>query len=106
MESFKVPHPKSPAESPTESLADPLADSLANPRAHSLVDSQKESSTPAEELLTAGQTRYVTEHLTCAMCDSALEIRHEIHRDDLKVKEEAHCPSCGIRVRSSHHLMH
>ena len=52
------------------------------------------------------QRRYLNEHSTCAMCDSALEIRHEINKNDLKVKEEAHCPSCGIRVRSSHHLMH
>ena len=52
------------------------------------------------------QTRYLTEHSTCAMCDTKLEIRHEINKNDLKIKEEAHCPSCGIRVRSCHHLMH
>lgn len=52
------------------------------------------------------QLRYLTEHQSCAMCDSELEIRHDINRNDLKVKEEAHCPSCGIRVRSSHHHMH
>jgi DNA-directed RNA polymerase subunit RPC12/RpoP len=56
--------------------------------------------------LPSHQLRYVNEHSTCAMCDTTLEIRHEINRNDLKVKEEAHCPSCGIRVRSSHHLMH
>lgn len=50
--------------------------------------------------------RYVMEHNTCAMCDTTLEIRHEINMNDLKVKEEAHCPCCGIRVRSTHHLMH
>jgi len=50
--------------------------------------------------------RFLTEHSTCAMCDSVLEIRHEINRADLRVKEEAHCPLCGIRVRSNHHLMH
>lgn len=54
----------------------------------------------------AHQRRYVTEHSTCAMCDTRLEIRHEINRNDLKIKEEAHCPSCGIRVRSAQHLMH
>ena len=52
------------------------------------------------------QRQFVTEHSTCAMCDSKLEISHEINRQDLKIKEEAHCPSCGIRVRSTHHLMH
>ena len=62
---------------------------------------------PAADLgLPSHQFRYLTEHSTCAMCETQLEIRHEINRNDLKVKEEAHCPSCGIRVRSSHHLMH
>jgi hypothetical protein len=56
-------------------------------------------------MLRAHQRQFVTEHSTCAMCDTRLEIRHEINRNDLKIKEEAHCPSCGIRVRSSHHLM-
>lgn len=49
--------------------------------------------------------RYVFEHQTCAMCENELEITHDINRLELRVKEEAHCPSCGIRVRSSHHLM-
>lgn len=40
------------------------------------------------------------------MCDTKLEIRHEINKNDLKIKEEAHCPSCGIRVRIAHHMMH
>jgi len=56
--------------------------------------------------LPSHQFRYITEHSTCAMCETLLEVRHEINRGNLKVKEEAHCPSCGIRVRSSHHLMH
>lgn len=55
---------------------------------------------------TSQHRRFVAEHNTCAMCDTKLEIRHEINMNDLKVKEEAHCPCCGIRVRSSHHLMH
>ena len=49
--------------------------------------------------------RFVLEHQSCAMCESELEISHDINKAELKVKEEAHCPSCGIRVRSSHHLM-
>ena len=50
--------------------------------------------------------KFMSEYTMCAMCDTNLEIRHEINMTDLKVKEEAHCPSCGIRVRSKHHLMH
>mgnify|MGYP001609619328 CR=1 FL=1 len=52
------------------------------------------------------QRRFVNEHSSCAMCDTKLEIRHEINKNDLKIKEEAHCPSCGIRVRVAHHMMH
>lgn len=52
------------------------------------------------------QQRFLAEHTSCAMCDTPLEIKHEINKGDLKVKEEAHCPCCGIRVRSCHHLMH
>jgi DNA-directed RNA polymerase subunit RPC12/RpoP len=59
-----------------------------------------------QESLRPHQVRFVNEHASCAMCDSRLEIRHEINTKELKVKEEAHCPSCGIRVRSTHHLMH
>lgn len=54
----------------------------------------------------AASDRFVNEHSLCAMCDSELEISHEINRTELKVKEQAHCPSCEIRVRTSHHLMH
>jgi DNA-directed RNA polymerase subunit RPC12/RpoP len=51
------------------------------------------------------QERYIFEHNTCAMCESELEIRHEINMKELKLKEEAHCPSCGIRVRSTSHFL-
>lgn len=49
---------------------------------------------------------FATEHATCAMCETQLDIRFETNRSDLRVKEEAHCPCCGIRVRSGHYLMH
>lgn len=56
--------------------------------------------------LATHQRRYVHEHQTCAMCETTLEIIHEINRGELKVREQAHCPCCGIRVRSAQHLMH
>jgi hypothetical protein len=52
------------------------------------------------------QEHRVSEQASCAMCDSMLEIRHEINTNGLKVKEEAHCPCCGIRVRVTQHLLH
>ena len=65
-----------------------------------------ESATADTTLLATHQRRFLYEHQTCAMCDSVLEIMHDINKKELKVKEQANCPSCGIRVRSSHHLMH
>jgi hypothetical protein len=58
------------------------------------------------EHLSGAQRVYMTAHSSCAMCDTKLEIRHEINEIEFKIKEEAHCPSCGIRVRSAHHILH
>jgi DNA-directed RNA polymerase subunit RPC12/RpoP len=69
-------------------------------------NSEANSDTNDTLSLPSHQVRYVAEHSNCAMCDTKLEIHHEINLNDLKVKEEAHCPSCGIRVRSKQHLMH
>jgi hypothetical protein len=78
----------------------PLEHSIENP-----IESPIENPMDAAAVLHAHQRQFVAEHSTCAMCDTTLEIRHEINKNELKIKEEAHCPSCGIRVRSSHHLM-
>ncbi len=51
------------------------------------------------------QLQFISEQLTCAMCETELEIHHQVDLAALKVREEAHCPSCGIRVRSCHHLL-
>ena len=56
--------------------------------------------------LSGAQRVYMTAHSSCAMCDTKLEIRHEINKIDSKIKEEAHCSSCGIRVRSAQHVLH
>lgn len=80
---------------------DTLKTSLGSSTTTAATDDDLRASKNASE-----QARFVTEHSTCAMCDSVLDIRHESDRTLLKVKEEAHCPSCGIRVRTGQHLMH
>ena len=69
-----------------------------------------EKSAPASAVeavpLSNEQLRFVAEHASCAMCDSELETRHQVNLAELRLREEAHCPSCGIRVRSSQHLLH
>lgn len=52
------------------------------------------------------QSKYVREHSHCSMCEADLEIHHEIDTKDLKVKEEAYCPQCGVLARRSEHPMH
>ncbi len=69
-------------------------------------ESQTEITTLTPESLSGAQRVYMTAHSSCAMCETKLEIRHEINKIDFRLKEEAHCPSCGIRVRSAHHLLH
>jgi hypothetical protein len=53
------------------------------------------------------QTRYASEHEQCVLCDSKLEVRHEIQRritDDLNVVQEiAECPKCRVRCRTIEH---
>lgn len=72
------------------------------------MQSKQENTVTFAEISTSvpRQQRFINEHSCCAMCDSLLEIRHEINKSELKVKEEAHCPSCCLRVRVAHHAMH
>lgn len=86
-------------------------DFTAEPTADSNADSQSSTDQAANQThasagASAKSLRYLVAHSTCAMCETKLEIRHEINKNEWKLKEEAHCPSCGIRVRSAHHLLH
>ncbi len=85
-------------------------DFTAEPTADSSTDSQSSTGQPNQTHTSTGASpqslRYLVAHSTCAMCETKLEIRHEINKNEWKLKEEAHCPSCGIRVRSAHHLLH
>lgn len=75
---------------------------ISNTNSNAVITDENGTDSP----LPAHQLRYMVEHSSCAMCDTKLEIRHEINKNDWKLKEEAHCPSCGIRVRSAHHILH
>ena len=80
---------------------------MESPKANKIV-SRQSNSRPEKSDAEAKRSaeRFANEHSSCAMCESTLDVRHEIDRNELKIREEAHCPSCGIRVRSGHHLMH
>ncbi len=112
---FKSPSTGIDKDSTSELSLDPRHESGRSDERHSSDnfhdDAQLEFSAILDSNLTPAPEphelrKFMTEYTMCAMCDTKLEIRHEINTNDLKVKEEAHCPSCGIRVRSKHHLMH
>ena len=48
------------------------------------------------------QLKYVFEQNHCAICEAQLELGHEVNVEQELVKEQAHCPACKIKVRSSH----
>ena len=52
------------------------------------------------------QRRYLEEHTQCAMCETELAIDHKIDPGGGMMKEEAHCPTCGVRVRAVRHRVH
>lgn len=66
------------------------------------------SMTPAtkDRPLSIRQFRFVREHTHCALCENELKIQHKINTEGDKVKEEAHCVTCAVRVRSHLHTLH
>jgi hypothetical protein len=52
-------------------------------------------------VLNPNQEQFLKEHSNCAICETKLEIHHEINMKDSMVKEEAYCSCCGIRARMS-----
>lgn len=47
------------------------------------------------------QLKYVFEQNHCAICESKLELSHEVNVEQELVKEQAHCPACKIKVRNA-----
>lgn len=50
--------------------------------------------------------RYLTEHTRCALCESPLELGHEIDSFRAVLVEEARCAQCGVRARAVRHRLH
>ena len=42
----------------------------------------------------------------CCLCGTALKFDHQIDYLSLKIKENSHCPSCAIRMKSKEHSLH
>lgn len=41
----------------------------------------------------------------CCLCGSALDFKHAIDYLTLRIKEDAHCPSCQIQMKSKEHTL-
>ena len=41
----------------------------------------------------------------CCLCGSHLEFKHNVDYLTLKIKEDAHCPSCQIQMKSREHVL-
>lgn len=41
----------------------------------------------------------------CCLCGSALNFKHEVDYATLRIKEDAHCPSCQIQMKSKEHKL-
>lgn len=54
------------------------------------------------QFLKPDQLKYLFEQNHCAICEAQLELGHEVDVEQELVKEQAHCPACKIKVRSSH----
>ncbi len=42
----------------------------------------------------------------CCLCGTELAFQHEVDYSRLSVREDAHCPSCRIRLRARDHALH
>ncbi len=51
--------------------------------------------------LNSHQAQFVRAHSHCAICETELEIHHDINMTERVVEEEAYCGCCGIRARKS-----
>jgi hypothetical protein len=42
----------------------------------------------------------------CCLCGGELEFQHKTDYLLLKIQEDAHCPTCSIRMKSREHTIH
>lgn len=45
------------------------------------------------------------DHNTCCLCGTQLEFKHEVDFLNLKVRENATCPSCKIDLKPKEHTL-
>ena len=59
---------------------------------------------PAKELTDAQQS-FVENQNHCALCNGVLSIQVESYLEDFYLREEAECPTCGVKTRVKNHKM-
>ncbi len=64
---------------------------------HNLTQQDNELDTRLEE---------IKEHFnSCCICGSELMFHHRADHIHQLIAEEAHCPSCGIKNKETHHIL-
>lgn len=49
---------------------------------------------------------FVDSENNCCLCGSDLAFEHETDLLTLTVREEAHCPTCGVQLKEKEHILH
>ncbi len=48
----------------------------------------------------------IAEENHCCLCGTKLKFKHQVDYLTLQVREDAHCPSCQIQMKSKEHIIH
>jgi len=48
---------------------------------------------------------FIVDQNHCCFCGSKLVFKHQVNRASFDVREEADCPSCGIRMKTRIHRL-
>lgn len=51
------------------------------------------------------QQEAVEDHLNCCLCGGALKFDHHVDHINQVASEDALCPSCGIKLKSTEHKL-
>lgn len=53
-----------------------------------------------EKADTPKHREFINSQNNCILCNTVLEVLHVVDKATGSIKEEAHCPECGVRTRA------
>lgn len=66
----------------------------------------RKETTSVEQDNYSAQELFVEAQTSCCLCGHDLEFDHEMDFQNQKIVEQAHCPGCHIKTKSSEHRLH